>query len=228
MAAGEPYVASSAVIMDGVRFGRNVRIGHGVVIYPFTEIGNDVTVWDGAVLGRPPQGAGNLARQPRDDLPPLRIGDSCVIGACAVVYRGTTVGRNVLIADLASIREECEIGDYVVIARGVTVNYRTRIGHHTKVMDNTHLTGNMVIEDHVFISVLVSSTNDNTMGVHDSGLVPKGPIVRRGARIGASAVLLPGVEVGAYAVVGAGAVVTRDVPPRKVVMGVPARVVRDA
>jgi acetyltransferase-like isoleucine patch superfamily enzyme len=212
----------------GVSIGRDSHIGSGVAIHEGTVLGAGVKVFDHAVLGRRPQGVGSMTRPPRTDLGPLTIGDGCVVGAGAVLYRGTTIGRDTLLGDLCSIREECTVGDRSIIARGVTVNYNTRIGSRVKIQDNTHLTGNMIIEDGVFVSVLVATTNDNTMdrGPHHSGEFG-GPIIRRGASIGASAVLLPGITIGEYAVVGAGAVVSYDVPPRKLVVGNPARVVKD-
>jgi acetyltransferase-like isoleucine patch superfamily enzyme len=111
----------------------------------------------------------------------------------------------------------------------VTVNYRTKIGSRVKVMDNSHLTGNALIEDDVFISTGVTTTNDNAMGRQPpagADWTAAGPTIRRFATIGQGACILPGVEIGQNAIVAAGAVVTRDVLPETVVMGVPARVVR--
>lgn len=221
-------LGENVVIGDKVSIGRGTTIGQGVIIHPDTRIGRDVTIYDNAVLGRRPHGTDAVSRRIETDLPPLRIGDGCVIGACAVLYRGTTIRQRTLVGDLASIREECVIGDDVIIARGVTINYNTRVGNNTKVMDNTHLTGDMIIEDHVFIGPLVASMNDNSMGRDPQGDKNQGgPRIRKGASIGGGASLLPNVVVGEYAVVGSGAVVSRDVPPRKVVVGIPARVVKN-
>jgi len=96
-------------------------------------------------------------------------------------------------------------------------------------MDLTHITGNMTIGRDVFISVLVGTTNDNALGsrgYQNERIV--GPTIGDGAMIGSGAHLLPGVVIGAGAVVGSGSVVTKNVDAHKVVMGVPARVVRDA
>ena len=115
-----------------------------------------------------------------------------------------------------------------MISRNVSINYHTKIGNYTKIMDNTHITGNMVIGSHVFISALVSTTNDNTMGriEYDESHVQGATIADR-VTIGAAANILPGVEIGENAIVGASALVTKNVPANKVVMGVPARVVRE-
>lgn len=221
-------ISPTAIIHKGVRIGAGVVIHDFVVIYPNTIIGDRVEIYDHCVLGKPPTSPGNVSRRFKSEYPPLEIGAETILCPGVVVYTGTKIGKQCLLGDFCSIREECVVGDMCLLSRNVSINYNTRIGPRTKVMDNTHLTGNMVIEEDVFISVLVSSTNDNAMGRqgYQDGQV-QGPLIRRGATIGASAVLLPRVEVGENAIVAAGAVVSRSVPPRKVVMGVPARVVRD-
>ena len=95
-------------------------------------------------------------------------------------------------------------------------------------MDNSHITGNMVIGSHVFISVLVATTNDNTMGREDYNEDHvKGASIGDYVTVGAAANILPGVKIGRNAIVGASALVTKDVPENKVVMGIPARIIRD-
>ncbi len=85
-----------------------------------------------------------------------------------------------------------------------------------------------MLEDDVFVAPGVTTTNDNFMGrTEQRRALMKGPTIRRGARVGGAAVLCPGVEIGEEAFVGAGAVVTKDVAPRTVVVGNPARVIRD-
>jgi acetyltransferase-like isoleucine patch superfamily enzyme len=207
-----PEIAPSAVVFDGVRLGANVRI------------------MPGAVLGRPPVRAGAVTREPPEEAGETSIGDRTVIGCNAVVYAGVRIGADSLIGDNACIREGCTVGDRTIVAMGVTVNYDTSIGSRVKIMDNSHITGNAVIEDDVFVSALVSTTNDNAMGRRAGSTdrwTGRGPTIRRFATIGQGACLLPGVEIGPDAVVGAGAVVTKDVPSATVVMGVPARVVRE-
>jgi acetyltransferase-like isoleucine patch superfamily enzyme len=144
-----------------------------------------------------------------------------------VIFYDVIIGQNTLLGDGASIREQVRIGHHCLIGRYVTVNYNTTIGDHTRIMDLTHITGNCRIGSNVFISVLVSSANDNVVisRRYEEERIA-GPQVEDGATIGAGACLLPGVHIGKGAFVGAGAVVTRDVQAYDVVMGVPARVVR--
>jgi acetyltransferase-like isoleucine patch superfamily enzyme len=221
-------VSKTAIIHAGVRIGSDVIVHDYVVIYPNTVIGNRVEIYDHCVLGKPPTSPGNVSRRFKKQYPPLRIGDETILCPGVILYQGTTIGRQCLLGDFCSIREECEIGDRCLLSRNVTINYNTRIGPRTKVMDGTHLTGNMIIEEDVFISILVSTTNDNTMGrsnYQEEHI--RGPHIHRGVTIGAAAVLLPNIEIGENAIVGAGSVVTRAVPPRKVVMGIPAQVTKD-
>jgi len=145
-----------------------------------------------------------------------------------IIYSGTRVGNNVLFGEYASIREECSIEDNALIAMQVTVNHSTVVGKNSKVMDLTHLTSNMIIEEDVFISVGVTSTNDNKMRIKGKSVGKNsGPYVKKGAKIGTNASLLPGVVVGENSVVGACALVTKDVPKATLVMGIPARVIKE-
>jgi acetyltransferase-like isoleucine patch superfamily enzyme len=111
-----------------------------------------------------------------------------------------------------------------VIGRDVTLDRAVEVGDGTRVMDKAHLTGGMIVGDGVFIAATVVTTNDSSFGregYSEDGVRP--PIVCDGAMIGGGASLLPGVTVGRDAVVGSGAVVTRDVEAGTRVMGVPAR-----
>jgi acetyltransferase-like isoleucine patch superfamily enzyme len=218
-------ISDKTIIDPSAVIGECGAIHAFVTVYWNVIIDNDVQVFENCVIGKPPTPSKAMSRK-------VLPGDVTLIKArtilCpgVVVYSGTRIGQDCLLADHACVRENCRIEDGVILGRHVTVNYDTTIGYDTKVMDGTHLTGGMVIEDHVFISVGVNTANENSMD-RDEDFKLAGPIVRRGARIGAGAILLPGVEIGENAVVGAGAVVTHNVPPRVVVMGAPARIVRD-
>jgi len=216
----------NVVILDDVRIGDGVYIGHNVVIHEGTRIGDGSFVDDGCVLGRVPRSGATSRKKASKGLPPLEIGRNCVISALVILYRGTKIGNDVMIGDLVSIREQNVIGDETIIARLISMEPRTVIGQRVRTAAVTHLTSDMIIEDDAFIGSHISTTNDNKMGRGVAG-VYKGPYIKRGARIGSNATLLPGVVIGEQAVVAAGALVSRDVPDRKVVMGVPARVIRD-
>jgi acetyltransferase-like isoleucine patch superfamily enzyme len=156
------------------------------------------------------------------------VGDGSAILAGAVVFAGTTLGAGVIVGDQACVRERCELGDEVVIGRGSHVENDTSIGARTRVQANAYVTAYSTLEEDVFIAPCVVTTNDNYMGRTEARLAEmRGPTIRRGARIGGGAVLLPGVEIGEEAFVGAGAVVLNDVPARALVVGNPARKIRD-
>jgi acetyltransferase-like isoleucine patch superfamily enzyme len=202
-------------------------VAESAVVYPDVELAADVLVGDNAVVGkRPTLGRRSTAR--RDELPPLVIGEGSAILACAVVFAGTRLGRGVVVGDQACVRERCQIGDEVVIGRGSLVENDVMIGARTRIQANAYVTAYSTLEEDVFIAPGVTTTNDNFMGRTAARLAEmRGPTIRRGARVGGGAVLLPGIEVGAEAFVGAGAVVLRDVPPRAVVVGSPARQIRE-
>ena len=126
------------------------------------------------------------------------------------------------------MRERVTIGDDVVVGRGSLVENDTTIGRGTRIQAGAYVTAYSTVEEDVFIAPCVVTTNDNFMGRTElRRQLMRGPTIRRGARIGGGAVLLPGVEIGEEAFVGAGALVTKDVPSRKLVVGAPARVLRD-
>ncbi len=114
-----------------------------------------------------------------------------------------------------------------MIGRGSAVDNDVLVGARVRVQTDVYLTAYSVVEDDVFVGPGTTTTNDSTMARHGADFSLEGALLRRACRIGGAAVLTPGIEVGEEAFVAAGAVVVRDVPPRAVVMGVPARVVRE-
>jgi acetyltransferase-like isoleucine patch superfamily enzyme len=203
------------------------EIAETAVVYPGTVIGEGCKILDYAVVGKQPTLSPRSTAK-REKLPPLELGPGTVVSTGAVVFAGTTLGERVIVGDQACVRERCAIGDDVVIGRGSLVENDTSVGALTKIQAHAYITAYSLLEDNVFIAPCVITTNDNYMGRtekrHD---LVKGPTIRRGARIGGGAVLLPGIEVGEEAFVGAGAVVLSDIPARALVVGNPARQIRE-
>lgn len=221
-------IADTVKILGKAKIGKGVTLHDFVTLYPNVVIGDFVEVFEGAVIGRPPRGTRAIARPIEREFRSTRIGRRSVVSANAVIYTDVTVGAETLIGDGASIREKCRIGRNCILARNVTVNYNTVIGNSTKIMDGTHITGNMTIGSNVFIGPLVATTNDNSMGREGySDETIRGPVVEDWVSIGAGAVILPGARMGEGSVIGANSVVSHDVPPRKLVLGVPGRIIRD-
>ena len=221
-------IAKTAVIYDNVEIGDDVIIHDYVVIYPNTKIETGCEIFDHCVLGKLPTSAGITSRKIKETFETLVVGENSVLCPGVVLYAGSKIGKNNLLGDFCSIREECKIGDRCIVGRNVNVNYNTVIGHDTKIMDSTIITGNMNIGNNVFISVLVATSNDNSMGRKEySEEHVQGATIGDGVTIGAAANILPGITIGKNVIVGASALVTKDLPENKVVMGIPAKVIRD-
>jgi acetyltransferase-like isoleucine patch superfamily enzyme len=196
-------------------------------VYEGTVLGEGVKVLEGAVVGKQPTLSPRSTAK-RESLAPAAIGDGTVVSTGAIVFAGTQIGARVILGDQSCVRERVAIGDDVVVGRGSLVENDTTIGARTKIQADAYVTAYSTVEEDVFIAPCVVTTNDDFMGRTEKRLeLLKGPTIRRGARIGGGAVLCPGVEVGEEAFVGAGAVVTKDVEPRALVVGNPARKLRD-
>jgi acetyltransferase-like isoleucine patch superfamily enzyme len=204
----------------------SAEVSASATVYPGTVLGEGVKILDGAVVGKQPSLSPRSTAQ-TDPQPPAVIGAGTIVSTGAVVFAGAVLGERVIVGDQACVRERVVVADDVVIGRGSLVENDTTIGARTKIQAMAYITAYCVLEEDVFIAPCVVTTNDNFMGRTEARLaLMKGPVVRRGARVGGGAILCPGIEVGEEAFVGAGAVVTKDVPPRMVVVGSPARAIR--
>jgi acetyltransferase-like isoleucine patch superfamily enzyme len=196
-------------------------------VYPGTVLGEGVQVLENAVVGKQPVLSPRSTAK-REQLPPAEIGDGTIVSTGAIVFAGSRVGARVILGDQSCVRERVRIADDVVLGRGSLVENDTTIGAMTLIQADAYITAYSTLEDHVFVAPCVVTTNDNFMGrTEGRHELVKGPTIRRGARVGGGAILCPGVEIGEEAFVGAGAVVTKDVPARAVVVGNPARVLRE-
>jgi acetyltransferase-like isoleucine patch superfamily enzyme len=202
-------------------------IAESAIVFPGTVVGEGCRILDRAVVGKQPTLSPRSTTK-REELPPLQLGPGTVVSTGAILFAGSRIGAGVIVGDQACVRERCDIGDDVVIGRGALVENDTSVGALTKIQAMAYITSYSILEEQVFIAPCVQTSNDNFMGRTEKrhGL-RRGPTIRRGARIGVGAVLCPAVEIGEEAFVGAGAVVVEDVPPRVVVVGNPARVLRE-
>ena len=189
-------------------------------VYPNVTIGPGAQIGEFVVIGEPPRG-----RQP-GELPTV-IGADAVIRSHTVIYAGNEIGRNFQTGNKVNVRESNHIGDNVSIGTLSVVEHHVHIGNDVRIHTQAFIPEFAVLEDGCWIGPNVVLTNAKyplSPGVKES---LAGPVVRKGAKIGANATLLPGVEVGENAIVGAGSVVVRNVPAGAVVVGNPARVIND-
>ena len=202
------------------------EIHPSAIVYEGTVLGEGVRVLENAVVGKQPTlGASSTTK--RDPLPPTTIGDGTVISTGAIVFAGSSIGANCIIGDQSCIRERVAMADDCILGRGSLIENDTTVGAGTRIQAEAYITAYSTLEEDVFIAPCVVTTNDNFMGrTEKRRSLMRGPTIRRGARVGGGAILCPGIEIGEEAFVGAGAVVTKDVPPRMLVVGNPARVLR--
>jgi acetyltransferase-like isoleucine patch superfamily enzyme len=188
-------------------------------IHENVELGDDVVVEDYCLIGVPPRGAreGELA---------TTIAGGAVIRSHTVIYAGNVIGRNFQTGNKVNIRESNRIGNDVSVGTLSVIEHHVEIGDRVRIHTQAFIPEFSVLEDGCWIGPNVVMTNAKyplAPGVKDQ---LAGPVVRKGAKIGANATLLPGVVIGENALVGAGAVVVQDVPAGAVVVGNPARVIR--
>ncbi|MFN7106042.1 MAG: DapH/DapD/GlmU-related protein [Pyrobaculum sp.] len=192
-------------------------------IYGPTEVGQDSFI-DAAVVGYPARDKLLRLKNLEEASAGAKVGKSAVVRWGVVIYEeveigdGVEMGHNVLIRELSKLGNGVKVGTQTVIERGV------KIGDGAWIQSMAYIPNGTVIEEGVFIGPNAVITNDRYPP--SRRLAPV--VIRKGAVVGANSTLVAGIEVGEGAVVAAGAVVTRDVPPGVVVAGVPARVVAAA
>ena len=191
-----------------------------VVVYPDVRLGKEVHVDHFVIIGVPPRGRGPGELQ-------TRIGPNAVIRSHTVIYAGNMIGANFQTGHGVMIRELNEIGDDVSIGTHSIVEHHVRIGNRVRIHSNAFIPEYSVLEEEAWVGPNVVFTNALYPLSPDAKANLKGPHLLPGAKIGANATLLPGVMIGRNALVGAGSVVVHDVPDGKVVVGNPARVIKD-
>ncbi len=187
-----------------------------------TKLGDGTYVAETAVIGHPGKHDKELMISGRENETRGSIlGENCVIRDYTIIYTDVKMGDRCQTGHHALIREETEIGDQVIIGTSTVIEDQCKIGNRTSIQTGVYIPTNTIIGDDVFIGPRACFTNDKYMGRGDINLI--GARVGDHARIGANTTILPGVKIGRDTVIGAGAVVTKDVPDFAIMAGVPAR-----
>jgi len=161
------------------------------------------------------------------------------IHSTADVHSSATIGEGTRIWNWAQVRERAHIGKNCVISKSVYIDFEVNIGNNVKIQNNVSIYHGVTIEDGVFVGPHVCFTNDKTpRAINPDGSIKSGgstnngsdwtilnTLVKRGASIGANATILSGITIGKFAMIGAGSVVTKDVPDYGLAAGNPARLI---
>lgn len=205
----------------------NIKIHKSSKVYGYSTIGDGTIILENVVLGYPEHAVlMEIIKQNKD------IGEynfsGCAIGSNSIIRPGTTIFSNVKTGDNFKtghnviIREKTTIGNNVLVGSNVIIDGNVKIGNDVSIQGNVYIPTTVTIEDNVFIGPCAVLTNDKYPIRRKYELL--GPTLRKGASIGANATILPNVEIGEGAMVAAGALVTRDVPPWKLAIGFPAKI----
>ncbi|BFU46592.1 acyltransferase [Krasilnikovia sp. MM14-A1004] len=150
-------------------------------------------------------------------------GSATFVHPSADVEVGAQVGAGTKVWHLAHVRDSAKVGSGCVIGRNVYIDAHVIVGDLVKIQNNVSVYQGVTLEDEVFVGPCAVFTNDRRPRAQNPGWTITPTVVRHGASIGANATLVCGIEVGAYAMIAAGSVVTRDVAPHQLVAGNPAR-----
>lgn len=222
-------ISSGVVLPRSVKIGNNCVIGPNAVLFDNVELGDNCIIEGNVTLGHPLSG---YYCDVNYHNPSTVLGNNCVVRTNSVVYCGVKMSDKVRTGTNCIVREYCEIGAESIVGTLVQVENNTKIGHRVSIETGAHITARAVIEDDIFIGPHVVTTNDNAMlrpidvrkGMAAS---LKGSHIKTGCRIGANAIFLPGLTIGRNVVVAAGSIVTKDIPDNAVVLGAPAKVMKE-
>jgi len=193
-------------------------IARTAVIYPNVKIGNNVVVEDYCIVGAPFK-----LQQDEETV----IGDNAIIRSHTVIYAGNRIGNNFQTGNKANIRELNNIGNNVSIGSLAVVEHHVIIEDDVRIHTQAFIPEFSILRKHCWIGPNVVITNAKYPRSPNVKNELRGAVVEEDAKIGANATILPGLKIGEKALVGAGAVVTRDVPAGKVVAGNPAVIIND-
>lgn len=189
-------------------------------IYKNVKIGKNCRIENYVIIGIPPRGkkSGDIE---------TKIGDNSIIRSHTVIYAGNKIGHNFQTGHGVMIRESNEIGNNVSIGTSSVVEHHVLIKSNVRIHTQAFIPEFSVLEEGSWIGPNVVITNAKYPLSPNAKKELKGATIKKNAKIGANSTLLPGIEIGENSLIGAGSVVTKDIPPNKVVVGNPAKIIRD-
>jgi acetyltransferase-like isoleucine patch superfamily enzyme len=212
-----------------VEIGPGCSVGAYAVIWGGTVLRQGARVEEHALVGKPECGYAVGHVYPGAGGSTV-IGGEAVVRSAAVIYAGAQIGDGTVIGHHTLLRSFVTIGEASQLGHHLTVERASSIGARVRCSPGSHITSSCVLADRVFLGAGVRTVNDRELIWRDPDRVPElaPPRFEHGARVGSGSVILAAVTVGEEALVGAGSVVTRDIPAGSVAYGVPARVRRRA
>lgn len=189
-------------------------------IYENVKIGKNCQIGEYVIIGVPPRG-----KKPGDL--ETKIGDTAIIRSHTVIYAGNKIGNNFQTGHGVMLRELNEIGNNVSIGTSSVVEHHVIINDRVRIHTQAFIPEFSILEEACWIGPNVVVTNAKYPLSPDAKKELKGAIIKKNAKIGANSTLLPGITIGENSLVGAGSVVTKDVPSNKVVVGNPAKILED-
>lgn len=220
-------VRAGARLIGDVHTGEDTLIDSNAVIYGPVELGERTYIGPNSVVGFPDfSELGDLIRSDTVAKKKLtKLGDSCIVRSGTSIYTNVNVGDDVWFGHNVLVREGVTIGEHTKIGTNVVIDGKSSIGSRVSIQTGVYVCTYSTVEDSVFLGPCCVFTNDKYVAQKPFNLV--GPTVKKGASIGANALLFPGITVGEGAVVGSQAMVNSDIPPRTIFVGIPAKKTAD-
>ncbi|MHA1378157.1 MAG: DapH/DapD/GlmU-related protein [Candidatus Helarchaeota archaeon] len=185
--------------------------GKNVIIYKDVKIGNNSFLGNNIELGLNNQG--------------LEIGDDLILRSGSIIYGDVKIGNNFRTGHNVMIREKTIIGNNVLVGTNSIIDGNCVIGNSVNIQSGVYITWGVKIEKDVFIGPRVITTNDKYPPIGDRSLLV-GPILRKKCSIGAGSIILPGIEIGENSLIGAGSVVTKNIPKNVIAFGNPCEIIK--
>lgn len=192
----------------------------------YLDTGSNVEIGCQSLIGCMPKAPHNSSNKIDNIIQRVTVGNNSYIGHKCIIYAGVEIGDNCYIADGTMIRESVKIGNNTTIGRGCVIEQDVFIGNNVRIREQVYFAPKTIIEDNCFIAAKVSTYNDNTIGRKFIEKKYKAPIIKKDSRIGGNVTLLPGIVIGINSVIGAGSVVTKNIPNGEVWLGNPIRFIR--